>query len=91
MGNGTGCPRRIPKVSRGMRKPDFNGAAAECKMDETGNPGLIPRNKANFTLFSNAAIVISGETGSGLQRSSLFYPQVLLKTSHGPQTQTVGG
>jgi hypothetical protein len=46
-------------------------------MNEAGNPGLIPRNQANFTLFSNAAIVLAGEAQGGLQSSSLYYPRVL--------------
>ena len=82
---------RFPKFRAACANLAFNRAAAECKMDETGNPGLIPRNKANFTLFSNAAIVISSGTGGALQRSSLFYPRVLLKGSHEPETQTAGG
>ncbi len=88
---GPAGPGRFPKFSAACANLDFNGAGAECKMDETGNPGLIPRNKANFTLFSNAAVVISRSTGGGLQRSSLFYPQVLLKGSHAPGTHTAGG
>ncbi len=57
--------------------PDFNAAAEECRMNEAGNPGLIPRNRANFTLFTNAAIVLAGETQGRFERSTLHYPQVL--------------
>src|SRR6185369_2729416 len=31
--------------------PDFRAAAAESKMGEAGNPGLVPRNLANRALF----------------------------------------
>jgi hypothetical protein len=44
-----------------MPKP-FTNDAAECKMNEAGNPGLIPRNHADFTLFSNAVIVLASES-----------------------------
>ena len=56
---------------------DFKTAARQCKMNEQGNPGLIPRNKANCTLLSNAAAVLAGEKTRGYQRSVLYYPKVL--------------
>ena len=52
-------------------------AAAECKMNEVGNPGLIPRNQANLTLFSNAGTVLAGEAQGIFQRTNLYYPRVL--------------
>lgn len=58
-------------------KMDFKAAAAECKMKEQGNPGVIPRNKAHRTLLSNAAAVIAGEKTLGYQRSTLYYPNAL--------------
>ncbi|MGO9893202.1 MAG: hypothetical protein ACLPX8_03180, partial [Bryobacteraceae bacterium] len=74
---GPGGPGQFPHFSSACKSLDFNAAAAECKMNEAGNPGLIPRNQANFTLFSNAAIVLAGEAQGGLQSSSLYYPRVL--------------
>ena len=56
---------------------DFKTAATQCKMNEQGNPGLIPRNKANCTLLSNAAAVIAGEETLGYRRSTLYYPRAL--------------
>ena len=50
-----------------------NAAALECKMNEVGNPGLIPRNRANRILLSNAAVVLA----QGLEPSTLFYPRDL--------------
>jgi hypothetical protein len=56
---------------------DFKTAAAESKLNEAGNPGLIPRNRANFLLLSNAAAVAA--PGSGLGLSTLIYPEDLAK------------
>src|SRR5580704_15178775 len=54
---GPGGPGGFPSFRAACQKFDFSTAAAECKMNEAGNPGLVPRNQANFALFSNAAIV----------------------------------
>lgn len=42
---------------------DWSTAAANCQMDETGNPGLKPRNAADVLLFSNAAVVQTNGLG----------------------------
>ena len=34
--------------------PDFTTAAKQSHMNDVGNPGLVPRNAANFLLFTNA-------------------------------------
>jgi hypothetical protein len=70
---GPGGPGEFPHFRAACQSLDFAAAAAQCKMNEAGNPGLIPRNQANFTLFSNAAAVLAG----GLDRSTLHYPQGL--------------
>lgn len=49
-------PRRFPRLAAALRAQDWRRAAAECRMDETGNPGLVPRNKANRVLYTNAAM-----------------------------------
>ena len=67
----------FPNFSAACQKLDFKTAAAECKLSEVGNPGVIPRNRANFVLFSNAAIVAAPD--SGLDPSTLFYPKDLSK------------
>ena len=54
-------------------KLDFKTASTQGKMNEQGNPGLVPRNKANCTLLSNAAAVIA----QGSERSTLYYPKAL--------------
>jgi hypothetical protein len=74
---GPGGPGGFPHFRSACQSLDFATAAAQCKMNEAGNPGLIPRNQANFTLFSNAAIVNSG---GAFQRSTLYYPRVLTVT-----------
>ncbi len=74
---GPGGPGGFPSFRAACQKLDFNTAAAECRMNEAGNPGLIPRNKANFTLFSNAAIVLQSGAQGSLQPSNLYYPRAL--------------
>jgi hypothetical protein len=74
---GPGGPGGFPHFRAACQSLDFNTAAAQCKMSEAGNPGLIPRNQANFTLFSNAAIVLAGEAQGGFQRATLYFPRVL--------------
>lgn len=41
--------------------PDFGAAVAQCKINATGNPGVIPRNTADQVLFGNAAKVQAGQ------------------------------
>jgi GH24 family phage-related lysozyme (muramidase) len=73
---GPGGPCEFPRFRAACRAQDFKTAASECRMNEAGNPGLAPRNKANFTLFSNAGVVAGGETG-GFRRAVLYYPRDL--------------
>jgi hypothetical protein len=75
---GPAGPGGFPHFRAACQSLDFNTAAAQCKMDETGNPGLIPRNQANRTLFSNAAVVVAN--GAGFQSANLYYPQALAQT-----------
>lgn len=57
--------------------PDFNRAAAIMKTasahEESINPGIVPRNNANVSMFANAAKVISA---AGADVTDLFYPNV---------------
>lgn len=62
--------RTFPNFRAACQKMDFETAAKESRLDENGNPGLIPRNQANFALFTNAAIVLTAD----LDRSKLYYP-----------------
>jgi GH24 family phage-related lysozyme (muramidase) len=70
-------PGSFPNFRAACQRLDFNAAAAQCRMNEAGNPGLIPRNNANVTLFSNAAIVLAGAAQAGLDRADLYYPRAL--------------
>lgn len=74
---GPAGPGAFPSFRAACKNLDFKTAAAQCKMNEAGNPGLIPRNQANFTLFSNAAIVQSTHAQGSLQLSNLYYPKAL--------------
>jgi len=87
---GPAGPEGFPKFRAACQNLDFNGAAAECKMHEAGNPGLVPRNQANFTLFSNAAVVLAGEAQGRFQRSNFFYPRALTKADIGQAIPTPG-
>ena len=64
---------QFPLFEQACLKNDFAGAAAQCHMSDATNPGLTPRNRANYQLFMNAAQVVKG----ALTPSTLHYPQVL--------------
>ena len=76
---GPGGPPKFLTMCAACKKLDFDTAAENCKMNETGNPGIIPRNSANKQLFKNAAAVIAGQSDGFYQRAILYYPMVLLK------------
>ena len=78
---GPGGPGGFPNFRVACQNMNFNTAAAECRMSEAGNPGLIPRNQANLTLFSNAAIVLAGAAQGNFQLPNLYYPQLLVAPS----------
>jgi hypothetical protein len=78
---GPGGPGQFSHFRAACQNMDFSAAAKECKMDETGNPGLVPRNRANVLLFSNAAVVLASEAQGSLQRSVVYYPEVLKNTT----------
>lgn len=63
----------FPLFEEAVRRRDFASAALQCGMNAAGNPGLVPRNVANTTLFRNAAQV----ERRGLNPSTLVYPQSL--------------
>ncbi len=48
----------FPKFEAALLAGDWAECARECHMDETGNPGLKPRNAANVALFRSAASTI---------------------------------
>ena len=46
---------RFPRFEAALASRDWAECAVECHLDETGNPGLAPRNAANEALFLSAA------------------------------------
>jgi hypothetical protein len=48
-----------PNFTAACRAADWSAAAGHCKLKEDGNPGVIPRNRANARLFTNAANVVA--------------------------------
>jgi GH24 family phage-related lysozyme (muramidase) len=66
---GAGFPAHFPTFTTACKGQDWQGAAANCHINDVGNPGVRPRNDANVTLFHNAASVVA----SGADRSVLVY------------------
>lgn len=60
----------FPTFEKAVNGLDFTSAALLCKMDDSHNAGLVPRNAANRTLFANAAQVLA----AGLDPDVLHYP-----------------
>lgn len=48
---------QFPMLAAVLNAQDFAEAARHCHINETGNPGIIPRNKRNKLLYLNAARV----------------------------------
>ena len=65
----------FPQFAQCCANGDFAGAAAQCHMADTNNPGLVPRNRANYRLFMNAAQVMT--RAGTLSPAMLYYPQIL--------------
>jgi peptidoglycan hydrolase-like protein with peptidoglycan-binding domain len=62
-----------PSFRAGCAAKDFVKAANECRMTEQGNPGVVPRNRADELLFLYAARVLA----NNLPIANLIYPNVL--------------
>lgn len=77
--------KEFPKLAAFLAMRDFSGAVRECHMDETGNPGLRPRNAADAILYRNAAIVMAG----GLDPDELHYPTELSEEPTNPSLAPV--
>lgn len=52
---GAGFTRNFPKFTAACKAHDWKLAAMECRMNDAGNEGLIPRNAANYKLFRTAS------------------------------------
>lgn len=69
---GPGFPRTFANFKRVVLAGDWNGAAESCKIREEGNPGVVPRNKANRRCFQNAHLVTIGK----LDPEPLWWPEM---------------
>jgi peptidoglycan hydrolase-like protein with peptidoglycan-binding domain len=83
MGPGFKFPAFEAAVNRDP--PDFHAAAVASHINEAGNPGLTPRNKANFELFTNAAHVLE----KGADPSTLYWPGDVIAAAEAAVEQAV--
>lgn len=67
---GAGFNRKFPTFTKAALAGDWFAAQASCTIREEGNPGVIPRNRANRVCFGNAHLVAT----HGLDRSELHWP-----------------
>jgi GH24 family phage-related lysozyme (muramidase) len=74
-----------PSFRAACAASDWSTAAANCQMNETGNPGLKPRNAADVLLFSNAAVV----QANGLDFSVLHWPSTAQVPTSAPASGPV--
>jgi GH24 family phage-related lysozyme (muramidase) len=56
---GPGFPATFKNFARFANVQDWAGCKASCAIKTEGNPGVVPRNKANVLCFENAAEVAS--------------------------------
>lgn len=70
---GAGFPKLWPRFRETCLRQDWDAAAEHCRIKETGNPGVIPRNNANQAMFSCAARVIEFEQEYGYRRDIVYY------------------
>lgn len=63
----------FPKFEAAAIAQDWETAAKESHIDTTGNPGVIPRNADNLTLFENAAAVAQSKADPSI----LYFPKVV--------------
>lgn len=68
---------RFPRLEIALKADDWRLAASEVRMDETGNPGLKPRNAANKHMLLNAALVAE----LALDPDVLYWPKVPTRES----------
>jgi hypothetical protein len=76
MGAGFAVGGKWPKFRAAVAAGDFDKAADNCRINETGNPGVRPRNDADQKLFHNAAVV--RRNPDNYDPSILYYPSVNL-------------
>ena len=74
---------RFPILEAALKARDFVLASKECHIDERGNPGIVPRNKANVLLYLNAARVMAFK----LDPEVVHYPDDLHAAVQAAETQ----
>lgn len=75
-----------PKLTKALRARDWTMASVECFLPEERTiSGLRPRNKANKTLFLNAAAVEQ----QGMNPEALFYPRDLIALELDDEAETL--
>jgi GH24 family phage-related lysozyme (muramidase) len=77
---GPGFTQKFPSFTAAALAGNWRQAAAVAKIREDGNPGVVPRNKANRLCFENAAAVIE----SGADRSVLHWPNAFSQSARTP-------
>lgn len=55
---GAGFNRKFPTFTKAALAGDWFAAMSACTIREEGNPGVVPRNKANRVCFMNAHLVL---------------------------------
>lgn len=79
------APKFVAAASRPI--PDFATMAAESHFNTAGNPGLAPRNTANFELLNNAATIVK----NGYDFAMLHWPVELPDVPQVVKTGAKGG
>jgi hypothetical protein len=77
---------RFQMLEAYLRSSNFSGAAQECHINESGNPGLKPRNAANKRLYANAAYVVK----AGMDLERLYWPK-LAEEANADESNDTGG
>jgi GH24 family phage-related lysozyme (muramidase) len=77
---GPGFPAKFPHFTRAVLSGNWAGAQADCTIREEGNPGVVPRNRANRICFANAEIA----SRLGVSRQVLGWPNVMKPPSAPP-------
>jgi GH24 family phage-related lysozyme (muramidase) len=67
---GAGFNRKFPTFTKAALAGDWFAAHSSCTIREAGNPGVVPRNRANRVCFMNANLVAQ----HGLEPSTLHWP-----------------
>lgn len=73
---------KFPRCAAALDEMDFLTAAVECHIDDTGNPGVKPRNRGNTVLFRNASVIVA----EGFDRARLWYPRDIWEHPLAPDT-----